>query len=87
MEFINKSKKTSTFFKDYKKFFLLVLATLPTNQKLTKLSYMNNIMASIPCMYKIEHCMQICLQNTRIACSTDHAGNLLLRELKLKKYM
>jgi hypothetical protein len=32
-------------------------------------------MAAILCMYKIEHRMQICLRNQRIACSTDHVSN------------
>jgi hypothetical protein len=38
-------------------------------------------MAAILCMYKIEHRMQICLLNPRIACSTEHVGNIPLREL------
>ncbi len=34
-------------------------------------------------MYKIEHRMQICQRNSRIACSTDHVSNIPLRELNL----
>jgi hypothetical protein len=44
---------------------------------------MNDIMAAILCMYKIEHRMQICLRNPRIACSTDYVSNIPLRELNL----
>jgi hypothetical protein len=51
--------------------------------KLTKLSKLNKIMAAILCIYKIEHRMQICLRNPIIACSTDHVGNIPLRELNL----
>jgi hypothetical protein len=40
-------------------------------------------MAAILCMDKIEHRMQICLRNPRFACSTDHVGNIPLRELNL----
>ncbi len=40
-------------------------------------------MAGILCMYKIEHRMQICQRNPRIACSTDHVSNIPLRELDL----
>jgi hypothetical protein len=49
---------------------------------LTNISNMNNIMAAILCMDKIEHRMQICLWNPRIAYSTDHFCNIPLRELK-----
>jgi hypothetical protein len=45
---------------------------------------LNNIIAAIICMYKIEHRMQICLRNPRIACSTDRVSNIPLRELNLK---
>jgi hypothetical protein len=44
---------------------------------------MKNIIAAIFFMYKIEHRMQICLRNPRIACSTDHVSNVPLRELNL----
>jgi hypothetical protein len=40
-------------------------------------------MAAILCLYKIEHRMQICLRNPIIASSTDHVGNIPLRELNL----
>ncbi len=50
---------------------------------LTKFSNMNNIMAALLCMYKIEHRMQICLRNPIIACSTDLVGNIPLRKLNL----
>ncbi len=40
-------------------------------------------MAAILCMYKVEHRMQICLRNPRIACSTDHVNSIPLRELNL----
>jgi hypothetical protein len=41
---------------------------------------MKKKMAAVLCLYKIEHRMQICLSNPRIACSTDHVGNIPLRE-------
>ena len=50
---------------------------------LTKFSNMNNVMAALLCLYKIEHRMQICLRNQIIAGSTDHVGNIPLRELNL----
>jgi hypothetical protein len=40
-------------------------------------------MAALLCMYKIEHRMQICLRNPILAGSTDHVGNIPLRELNL----
>jgi hypothetical protein len=40
-------------------------------------------MAANLCIYKIEHRMQICLRIPIIACSTDHVGNIPLRELNL----
>jgi hypothetical protein len=40
-------------------------------------------MAATLCMYKIEHRIQICLRNPRIACSTDHVCNIPLRGLDL----
>jgi hypothetical protein len=40
-------------------------------------------MAVILCLYKIEHRLQICLRNPRIACSTDHVSNIPLGELDL----
>jgi hypothetical protein len=40
-------------------------------------------MAALLCMYKIEHRMQICLRNPIIADSSDHVGNIPLRELNL----
>ncbi len=48
---------------------------------------MNNILAALFCMYKIEHRMQICLRNPINACSTDQVGNIPLRKtlFKLKK--
>jgi hypothetical protein len=48
---------------------------------LPKFSNVNNIMAALPCMYKIEHRVQICLRNPIIACSTDLVGNIPLRKL------
>ncbi len=50
---------------------------------LTKFENINNKMAAFLCMYKIEHRMQICLQNPIIACSTDLVGNIPLRKLNL----
>jgi hypothetical protein len=44
---------------------------------------MNDIIAAILGMYKIEPLMQICLRNLRIACSTDHVSNIPVRELNL----
>jgi hypothetical protein len=44
---------------------------------------LNNIIAAIINMYKIEHRMQICQRNPRIACSTDRVRNIPLRELNL----
>jgi hypothetical protein len=35
------------------------------------------------CTYKIEHRMQICQRNPRVACSADHISNIPLRELNL----
>jgi hypothetical protein len=40
-------------------------------------------MAAIICMYKIEHRIQSCLRNPKIACSTDHVSNIPLRKLNL----
>jgi hypothetical protein len=66
-------------------FFLLVFAHFEVQYLLTNKNFsnMNNIMAVLLCMYKIEHRMQICLRNPRIACSTDHVGNIPLRKLNL----
>jgi hypothetical protein len=50
---------------------------------LNKILNINNIMTAFLCMYKIEHRMQIFLQNPIIACSTDFVGNIPLRKLNL----